>query len=83
MGGVDTQGLLPMGTVEEVYAETLRLVEGMTVDGGGYILAASHAVPPETPIENIFAMYAAAGVTREEILGRAADIRVDDEVERS
>ena len=35
----------------------------MTVDGGGYILAASHTIPPETPMENIFAMYAEAELT--------------------
>jgi uroporphyrinogen decarboxylase len=75
MGGVDTQGLLPNGSAEEVYRETRRLVEGMTADGGGYILAASHAVPPETPLENILAMYEAAGVTGQEILDRAAGIR--------
>jgi hypothetical protein len=47
----------------------------MTADGGGYILAASHTIPPETPEENIFAMYAEAGVSREEILDRAAELR--------
>lgn len=75
MGGVDTQGALPNGTVADVRRETERLIEGMTADGGGYILAASHTVPPETPIENIFAMYEVAGVTREEIHARAANIR--------
>jgi uroporphyrinogen decarboxylase len=75
MGGVDTQWLLPNGTADEVRRETARLIEGMTADGGGYILAASHTVPPETPDENIFAMYEAAGVSREEIFDRAADIR--------
>ena len=75
MGGVDTQQLLPIGSEDEVYGGTMRLLEGMTADGGGFILAASHAVPPETPTANIFAMYRAAGVTREEILDRAADIR--------
>lgn len=75
MGGVDTQHLLPDGTSDEVYRETLKLIESMTDDGGGYILAASHTIPPETPIENIFAMYRAAGVTREEIYDRAADAR--------
>jgi len=75
MGGVDTQQLLPTASEEEVYASTMRLLETMTADGGGYILAASHTVPPETPTENIFAMYGAAGVTREEILDRAADLR--------
>jgi uroporphyrinogen decarboxylase len=75
MGGVDTQDLLPFGTVDEVRKATARLIEGMTSDGGGYILAASHAIPPETPDANIFAMYAEAGVSREEIFDRAAGIR--------
>ena len=47
----------------------------MTADGGGYILAASHTIPPETPLENIFAMYPEAGVTREEAFDRAVAIR--------
>jgi len=75
MGGVDTQYLLPNGTSDEVYKETLKLIEGMTEEGGGYILAASHTIPPETPIENIFAMYLAAGLSREEIYDRASDCR--------
>ncbi len=75
MGGVDTQHLLPHGPAAEVRRATARLIEGMTAGGGGYILAASHTIPPETPEENIFAMYAEAGVTREEIYDRAAALR--------
>lgn len=75
MGGVDTQGILPNGTAAEVRRATARLVEGMTADGGGYILAASHTIPPETPDENIFAMYEEAGIPREAIFDAAADIR--------
>jgi uroporphyrinogen decarboxylase len=75
MGGVDTQGVLPNGAARDVRRATVRLLDAMTADGGGYILAASHTVPPETPTENIFAMYDVAGVSREEILDRAADIR--------
>jgi uroporphyrinogen decarboxylase len=75
MGGVDTQGLLPNGSAAAVRRETARLIEGMTTDGGGYILAASHSISPETPLENIFAMYEAAGITRQEIFDRAADLR--------
>jgi uroporphyrinogen decarboxylase len=75
MGGVDTQGVLPSGTADEVRRATAALIEGMTVEGGGYILAASHTIPPETPDENIFAMYAEAGISRAEIGDRAADIR--------
>ncbi|HEX7573190.1 MAG TPA: uroporphyrinogen decarboxylase family protein [Bacteroidota bacterium] len=74
MGGLDTQHLLPEGRPEEVFRATKELIDVMT-DGGGYILAASHTVPPETPLENIFAMYEAAGVTRQQIQDNAADIR--------
>ncbi len=75
MGGIDTQGLLPNGSVADVRRATARLISGMTSDGGGYILAASHTISPETPDENIFAMYAEAGVSKEEIFDRAAQIR--------
>lgn len=75
MGGVDTVELLPNGSVAHVSRETEKLIDGMTSDGGGFILAASHTVPPETPMENIFAMYEVAGVSRSEIFDRAADIR--------
>ncbi len=75
MGGVDTQDLLPNASAREVRQATRRLIDGMTSDGGGYILAASHTIPPETPVENIFAMYAEAGISREEAFDRAADIR--------
>ncbi len=80
MGGVDTQGLLPFAGPVEVRNTVERLIAGMTapVGGrgpGGYILAGSHTIPPETPDDNIFALYAAAGIGREEIFDRAADIR--------
>jgi uroporphyrinogen decarboxylase len=75
MGGVDTQDVLPSGTVDEVRRATARLINGMTADGGGFILAASHTIPPETPDANIFAMYAEAGLSRDEIFDRAAHIR--------
>lgn len=78
MGGIDTQELIPHGTAEQVYKETRKLIEGMTADGGGYILAASHTIPPETSDENIFAMYNAAGIRREEIFDKAADIRIQN-----
>jgi uroporphyrinogen decarboxylase len=75
MGGLDTQELLPHASAGEVRRETAKLIEAMTADGGGYILAASHTIPPETPDENILAMYAAAGISREEIFDQAAVYR--------
>ena len=77
MGGVDTQYLLPNGTPADVRLATRKLLDGMTADGGGYILAASHTISPETPDENIFAMYEVAGITRQEIFDRAATIRAN------
>jgi uroporphyrinogen decarboxylase len=73
MGGVDTQGLLPFASAAEVRRATQRLLDGM--QPGGYILAGSHTIPPETPDENIFALYEVAGISRQEIMDRAADIR--------
>jgi uroporphyrinogen decarboxylase len=75
MGGLDTQGVLPFGTPAEVRRHAGQLLEGMSAGGGGYILAASHTIPPETPEENIFALYETAGISRQEIFDRAADIR--------
>lgn len=75
MGGVDTQGVLPNGTADQVRRATAELLEAMTSDGGGYILAASHTVPPETPDDNIFALYDEAGLTRAEIFDKAAQVR--------
>jgi uroporphyrinogen decarboxylase len=80
MGGVDTQGLLPFASPTEVRRSTEALIQGMTAaqggrGAGGYILAGSHTIPPETPDENIFALYAAAGIGRQEIFDRASDIR--------
>ena len=75
MGGLDTQHLMPLGRVIDVERATEGLIETMSRDGGGFILAASHSIPPETPTDNIFAMYRAAGLSREEISDRAADSR--------
>lgn len=75
MGGVDTINLLPIASPSEVYKETKKLIEMMSTDGGGYILAASHTIPPETPMENIFALYESAGITKEQIFDTAAELR--------
>ena len=75
MGGVDTISLLPRGSVADVRRATRKLLDTMTSDGGGFILAASHTIAPETPPENIFAMYREAGIDREMIFDKAADIR--------
>lgn len=83
MGGVDTQGLLPFASEAQVREAIARLIQTMTEDGGGYILAASHTIPPETPERNIFAMFDVAGISREEIFDRAAQLRRAAELRRA
>ena len=58
-GGVDVQQVLPFGTVEDVVSEVKLRLRNMG-KGGGMILGPSHAVQPETPLENILAFYETA-----------------------
>lgn len=58
-GGVDTQRLLPYGSVREVEDEVLRLIRVLG-SNGGYVAAASNAVQPDVPNENILALYRTA-----------------------
>lgn len=58
-GGIDTQRVVPFGTVEEVKAETIKCFE-ILGKGGGYILGPSHCFQPNDPMENIAAIYKAA-----------------------
>jgi len=58
-GGIDTQHVLPRGTPEEV-REEVRCRIGELAPGGGYLLAAVHAIQPDVPPENVCAMFEAA-----------------------
>jgi uroporphyrinogen decarboxylase len=53
-GGVSTQRLLPRASPAEVREETKRLMALLGV-GGGYIVAPTHSIPDDVPIENILA----------------------------
>lgn len=55
-GAVDTQYVLPHGSVAEVEAEVERRIEELGA-GGGYVLGAVHNIQPDVPLENILAMY--------------------------
>jgi uroporphyrinogen decarboxylase len=54
-GGIDTQGVLPFGTVDEVIEETRHKLESFA-PGGGYILCPTHNVQADVPGRNIVAM---------------------------
>ena len=58
-GGVDVQGTLIRGSQEDVKQEIHDLVDLFGKFNGGYIGGTSHSVMPETPLDNVIAMYEA------------------------
>jgi len=61
-GMISTQKTLPHGTVEECRAEARHRID-VIGKGGGYIFAPAHCIQPDTPLENVLAVY-------EEVTGR-------------
>ena len=57
-GGVDTQGVLPTGTPQEVKDDVQRNIEALA-PGGGYVFSPVHNVQADVPPENILAMFEA------------------------
>jgi uroporphyrinogen decarboxylase len=55
-GAIDTQHVLPYGSVEDVKNEVERRIEQLG-EGGGFVLAAVHNIQPDVPVENIRAMF--------------------------
>jgi uroporphyrinogen decarboxylase len=55
-GGIDMQELLPHASVNRVREETHRLLDVLNRDGG-WIACSSHNLQPDTPPDNIVAMY--------------------------
>jgi uroporphyrinogen decarboxylase len=54
-GGVSIQKLLPFGTPAEIDNEVNRLIKEVG-QGGGFIIAPSHEMPGDIPIENLVAL---------------------------
>jgi hypothetical protein len=61
-GAVDGQNLLVSGTPADVRAE-VRKIRRLWGDDGGIILGPSHEATPDTPIENVLAIYDDDGLT--------------------
>lgn len=58
-GSVDQQRVLVHGTVQDVIRDTKECMETLGRDGG-YILAASHEIETDIPVENVKAMFLTA-----------------------
>lgn len=58
-GGVDVQGTMVRGTPQDVRDEVRRLVDLFGRYNGGYIGGTSHTIMPETPLDNVIALYEA------------------------
>jgi uroporphyrinogen decarboxylase len=58
-GAVDTQGVLPFGTPEEVIAEVKQRLWELG-QGGGYVLTSVHDIEADVPGENVLAMFKGA-----------------------
>jgi uroporphyrinogen decarboxylase len=61
-GMISTQHTLPHGTAEECRAEARHRID-VIGKGGGYIFSPAHCIQPDTPLENILAIY-------EEVIGK-------------
>jgi Uroporphyrinogen decarboxylase (URO-D) len=54
-GAISTQGFLPFATPQQVKQKCVEAVDILGRDGG-YILAGTHAVTPDIPVEGVLAM---------------------------
>jgi uroporphyrinogen decarboxylase len=62
-GAVDVQGWLQRARPAEIEVEVNRLMDEVGA-GGGFILAPSHHLQPDTPLENVLAVYGAVAKRR-------------------
>ena len=68
-GAVDVQGWLQRSSPAQIEAEVDRLMDEVG-RGGGFVLAPCHHIQPDTPIENVLALYGAVAGRRGKKLGR-------------
>jgi uroporphyrinogen decarboxylase len=62
-GAVDVQGWLQRATPAEIRAEVHHLMDEVG-RGGGFIIAPCHQLQPDTPLENVLAVYNAIAESR-------------------
>jgi uroporphyrinogen decarboxylase len=62
-GAVDVQGWLQRATPADIRAEVHQLIDEVG-HGGGFLLAPCHNIQPDTPLENVLALYDAVAERR-------------------
>ena len=55
-GAMDTQKVLPHGSVQDVKRMVEERIEQLG-EGGGYVLCAVHNIQPDVPTDNVVAMF--------------------------
>ena len=55
-GAVDTQGVLPFGSLADIEKEVKRVITE-AAGGGGYILAGAHNIQPDTSVEKVIKLF--------------------------
>jgi uroporphyrinogen decarboxylase len=55
-GGISTQTVLPIGTTEDVKRAVHECIQRLVVEGTGLVVAPSHRMMTDVPLENIDAM---------------------------
>ena len=55
-GAIDTQHILPHGSIEDVKKEVQTRIQDLA-PGGGFVLAPVHNIQADVPVENILTMY--------------------------
>jgi len=78
-GLISTQQTLPFGTVEDCREEALHRVNKIG-HNGGYFFAPAHCIQPDTPLENILAIYEVANGVEQ--LGKKMDAEKDETTEK-
>ena len=61
-GSIDTQHVLPHGSLETVALVVRGMIE-ILGKGGGFVLSPSHVLQTDVPTENIVAMYKTASTS--------------------
>ena len=58
-GGISTQTVLPFGTADEVKTAVSQVIQNLAPEGSGLVIAPSHRMMSDIPLENVAAMLAA------------------------